>query len=174
MGEKEQVEEYDYAINEYEESECDKMKFEWNINDKSKIKKLILSDDKIKNSLSFHSDVFYGMFQLKVAKNQKNQWLIHLCGLPKFTTSIGAKWDIMTGTIKDKIKIFSQIITFSYDMAVYELPTETSKVLTKMLEKNKCVSIWCKVNIVQKKKAPKSVTKPPYTRHQPTWTPPPF
>ena len=104
----------------------------------------------------YHSDIYYDLFQLKVCRKSEGKyvWMIQLCGLPKGTNSIGVKFDIFALNGRnhndDKIKILSQIITFSYRMAVFDFSDAQNNMLHQLFRAHNGLVLLCKANIVQK------------------------
>ena len=144
--------EYEYESTEYDSNS--KMKFEWNLNQMF-IDKLLYNDN---NGIMYHSDIYYDLFQLKVCRKSSDKyvWMIQSCGLPKQTTQIGVKFEIFAN---DGIRILSQIITFSYEMAIYDFNNEQNGILYGLLRENGTLILFCTANIIQTKRSTSSHPK---------------
>eukprot|EP01084_Bolivina_argentea_P122287 216703_1 len=142
---------YSYECIEYENQ--NKMRFSWNVRN-SLIQKLINETFVTKADIMFHSDVYYDMLQLKIngKPNQKQIcFSVMLCGLPQNTTRMGIKLELFSTDINGcKIKIMSEIVTFSYNKAIYNLSKDKNEIIYKLIIEHKKLIIFCKANIIQK------------------------
>lgn len=115
------------------------------------------------NALQINSNVFGGMFQLKLwrSKEQSNPRLatssglrlwISLCGIPKGTDKMGVKFQIsvLDSSRGHGVVILSQVITFSYQEAVFELTERQNCILRQMVTRKKGLRLLCKAVVIQK------------------------
>ena len=154
----EEIEEYEYESVVSDNIYNDKMKFSWNLNQFFVVDKLLY--DFNNDGIMYHSDIYYDLFQLKVQRQSKDEfiWMIQLCGLPANVTQIGVKFDVFAN---NGIKILSQIITFSYQMAVYDFNNEQNRILYQLLKERGTLILHCNANIIQKKEGLSQTAKLP-------------
>eukprot|EP01084_Bolivina_argentea_P215558 365972_1 len=145
---------YSYAAVELKNNKDNKMKFVWNIINAAIINKLKRLQVTYKGVIQFHSDIFYDIFQLQIHK-QKDEYYFHIqiCGLPAHTHKMGCKMELFAMNInnyKNKIKILSNIITFSYDSPIYILSQDATNILIDLLNQYNNLSVLCIANIINK------------------------
>ena len=135
------------------------MRFMWNLNAEYVIQKLTdsgtgygLDDDK--RTVFFHSDVYFDMFQFQIRRrNALNSFRIQVCGFPRDTHKMGVKFDLFAmdkDNERDKIKILSNVTTFSYKSPFYKIPPAKAEILTDLLNQYQSLSILCHATIIQK------------------------
>eukprot|EP01084_Bolivina_argentea_P215557 365971_1 len=145
---------YNYAASGLKNDKDNKMKFVWNIINTAVINKLKRLQISSKGVIQFHSDIFYDIFQLQIHK-QKDEYYFHIqiCGLPAHTHKMGCKMELFAMNInnyKNKIKILSNIITFSYDSPIYILSQDATNILIDLLNQYNNLSVLCIANIINK------------------------
>ena len=157
-GNSEQIEPYYYVARPLlfgKSTQQKNMKFIWNIVDRKMIDSLSSFYNRYKGVIQYHSDVYYDMFQFQIGfENSINFFQIQMCGFPENVSKIGIKLQLYAMDNKinqvNKIKIMSNIVTFSYDSPLYELPKEKSDILHDLLVSYQSLSILCIANIIQK------------------------
>ena len=130
------------------------------------------------NALQINSTVFGGMFQLKLWRSQPPNGLnrqidpyisssvnnlstsmreglslmITLCGIPKGTAKMSVKFEI---SVRDHSKgadvlMMSEILTFSFEAAVFPLTVRQNAILQQMASDSKGLTLICRAIIIQK------------------------